>query len=47
MVLSDRSIREEISKGRIVIDPFEESSVQPASVDVRLDKKFRVFRFFI
>ena len=44
MVLSDRSIREEISKGRIVIEPFEESSVQPASVDVRLDKKFRVFR---
>ena len=44
MVLSDRSIREEIEKGRIVIDPFESSCVQPASVDVHLDRHLLVFR---
>ena len=44
MVLSDKTIRDEIGKGRIIIDPFEESAVQPASVDLRLGSKFRVFR---
>ncbi len=44
MVLSDRSIREEIAKGRLRIDPFDPGLVQPASVDVRLDRVFRVFR---
>ena len=43
MVLSDRTIREEIESGRIVIDPFEDSNVQPSSVDVRVDRQFRVF----
>ena len=43
MVLSDRTIREEIESGRIVIDPFEPSNVQPSSVDVRVDRQFRVF----
>ena len=43
MVLSDRTIREEIESGRIVIDPFEASNVQPSSVDVRVDRQFRVF----
>ena len=43
MVLSDRTIREEIESGRIVIDPFEASNVQPSSVDVRVDRKLRVF----
>ena len=43
MVLSDRTIREEIDSGRIVIDPFEASNVQPSSVDVRVDRQFRVF----
>lgn len=44
MVLSDRTIREAIAAGRIVIEPFDESCVQPASVDLRLDDAFRVFR---
>jgi len=44
MVLSDRTIREEIGKGRIVIDPLDLGCVQPASVDVHLDNKFLVFR---
>jgi dCTP deaminase len=43
-VLSDRSIREEIESGRLVIDPWEERFLQPASVDLRLGREFRVFR---
>jgi dCTP deaminase len=43
VVLSDRTIREEIESGRIVIDPFDPSNVQPSSIDVRVDRKFRVF----
>jgi dCTP deaminase len=43
MVLSDRTIRAEIDAGRIVIDPFDEGMVQPSSVDVRVDRRFRVF----
>ena len=44
MVLSDRTIREEIAAGRIVIDPFDDALVQPCSVDVRVGSSFRVFR---
>ena len=44
MVLSDRSIRQEVEDGRIVIDPYDERLVQPSSVDVRVDRRFRVFR---
>jgi dCTP deaminase len=43
VILSDRTIREELAAGRIVIDPFDEAMVQPSSVDVRLDRYFRVF----
>jgi dCTP deaminase len=43
VILSDRSIREELAAGRIQIDPFDDSMVQPSSVDVRLDRYFRVF----
>ncbi len=44
MVLSDRTIREEITQGRIVIDPLDPSDIQPASVDVHLDDTVLVFR---
>ena len=44
MILSDRSIKEGIAAGRIVITPYDESLVQPASIDIRLDGRFRVFR---
>src|SRR5262245_62292865 len=44
MVLSDRTIRRLVAEGRIGIDPFEETLVQPSSVDVRVDRFFRVFR---
>jgi dCTP deaminase len=43
VVLSDRTIRSEIEAGRIVIDPFDPALVQPSSVDVRVDRQFRVF----
>ena len=43
MILSDRTIRDEIKAGRIVLDPFDDAMVQPSSVDVRLDRFFRVF----
>jgi dCTP deaminase len=44
VVLSDKTIRSEIDAGRIVIDPFEPSLIQPSSVDVRVDHRFRVFQ---
>lgn len=44
MILSDRSIREELAAGRIVIDPLDERCIQPSSVDLHLDHLFRVFR---
>lgn len=44
MILSDRSLREQIDAGRIVLDPFDESLVQPSSIDVRISNLFRVFR---
>jgi dCTP deaminase len=43
VVLSDRSIKRLIAEGRIGIDPYDESLVQPSSVDVRVDRYFRVF----
>jgi dCTP deaminase len=44
VVLSDRDIRAEIDAGRIVIDPYIPEAVQPSSVDLHLDRRFRVFR---
>ncbi len=44
MVLSDRTIATLIAEGRIAIDPYDESLLQPSSVDVRVDRYFRVFR---
>ena len=44
MVLSDKSIRDEIASGRIGISPFNPTDVQPASVDLHLDDKVLVFR---
>ncbi|GAA2996055.1 dCTP deaminase [Streptosporangium longisporum] len=43
MLLSDRDIAAEIEAGRVRIDPFEPEMIQPSSVDVRLDRYFRVF----
>jgi deoxycytidine triphosphate deaminase/intein/homing endonuclease len=44
VILSDRSIREELDAGGIVIDPLDEGCIQPSSVDLHVDRFFRVFR---
>ena len=43
MVLSDRSIREALESGRLIVDPLGDNALQPASLDIRLDRFFRVF----
>ncbi len=43
MLLSDRDIRAGLDTGRIQLDPLDRSLVQPASIDVRLDRFFRLF----
>lgn len=43
MLLSDKDIRTEIDNGRVLIEPFDPAMVQPSSIDVRLDRFFRVF----
>ncbi len=43
MLLSDRDIRSEVELGRVKVEPFSEAMIQPSSVDVRLDRFFRVF----
>ena len=42
-VLSDRHIAEKIKFGQIVIKPFDSTDLQPSSVDIHLDRSFRVF----
>ncbi|MDG1188043.1 MAG: dCTP deaminase [Ilumatobacter sp.] len=44
MILSDRTLREQLNAGRIVIDPLDETLIQPSSIDVRISNLFRVFR---
>ena len=43
MLLSDRDLLAEIDAGRFSLDPYDKTLVQPSSVDVRLDRFFRVF----
>src|SRR5437870_4161251 len=43
MVISDRTIARLLEEERIVIEPYDESLLQPSSVDVRVDRYFRVF----
>ncbi len=44
MILSDKTLREELAAGRIVIDPLDEKCIQPSSIDLHVDRYFRVFR---
>ncbi len=44
VILSDHTIREELDAGRIVIEPLGDDCIQPSSVDLHLDRYFRVFR---
>ncbi|MCM3660433.1 dCTP deaminase [Georgenia satyanarayanai] len=43
MLLSDRDIRAQIDGGRVHLDPYDPAMIQPASIDVRLDRWFRLF----
>lgn len=43
MLLSDRDIRAQVHRGEILLDPWDPGMVQPSSIDVRLDRYFRVF----
>jgi len=43
VLLSDRDIRAELDSGRVALAPYDPSMIQPSSVDVRLDRFFRVF----
>ncbi len=43
MLLSDRDIRDEITRGRVVLEPLELGMLQPSSIDVRIDRYFRLF----
>ncbi|WP_029068138.1 dCTP deaminase [Jonesia quinghaiensis] len=43
MLLSDRDIRDQIHNGRVGVEPHEPSMIQPSSIDVRLDRYFRLF----
>jgi len=43
LIFSDRTIKEAIAAGRVIIDPYDETMVQPSSVDLRCDRFFRVF----
>jgi dCTP deaminase len=44
VLLSDRDIRREIDAGRVQLDPYDAGMIQPSSVDLRLDRYFRVFQ---
>ena len=43
-VLADREIRAAIEAGRVIIRPYDPADLQPSSVDLHLDRSFRVFR---
>ncbi|WP_106179420.1 dCTP deaminase [Prauserella shujinwangii] len=43
MLLSDRDLRKELESGRLGVDPFNPAMLQPSSLDIRLDRFFRVF----
>ena len=43
-VLSDRDIRAALEAGTVRIDPYDSHDLQPSSVDLHLDRSFRVFR---
>ena len=43
MLLSDRDLTAAVKAGELALDPFEPSLMQPSSIDVRLDRFFRVF----
>jgi len=43
VLLSDRDIRAQIDAGRVRLDPYDASMIQPSSIDIRMDRYFRLF----
>ncbi len=43
MIFSDQDIQKAIQQGKITVEPFLDRNLQPASVDLHLDKHFLVF----
>jgi len=43
VLLSDGDFKAEIASGRVAVEPYDEGMMQPSSIDVRLDRWFRVF----
>ncbi|TWE11379.1 dCTP deaminase [Rudaeicoccus suwonensis] len=43
MLLSDRDIKAQVDAGRVRLEPYDEAMVQPSSIDIRLDRYFRLF----
>ncbi|MBO1754770.1 dCTP deaminase [Allobranchiibius sp. CTAmp26] len=43
MLLSDRDIRAQIDAGRVQLDPYDAAMIQPSSIDIRMDRFFRLF----
>lgn len=43
VLLSDRDIRAQIDAGRVRLDPYDETMIQPSSIDIRMDRFFRLF----
>ena len=43
VLLSDRDIRAQIDAGRVRLDPYDEAMIQPSSIDIRMDRYFRLF----
>jgi dCTP deaminase len=44
VILSDKDVKAQIEAGRIVIEPYDATCIQPSSVDVKISNLFRVFR---
>ena len=44
MLLSDGDLTKELANGRLVLEPWDAAMLQPSSIDVRLDRYFRVFQ---
>jgi dCTP deaminase len=43
-VLSDRDIATALTAGRVKVEPYDPADLQPSSIDLHLDRSFRVFR---
>jgi dCTP deaminase len=43
VLLSDRDLTKELESGRLGVEPYDPAMLQPSSIDVRLDRFFRVF----